>query len=112
MDRNEKGLPVLRQRELNAIFDCVYGTQDSEERADSDLRGLIRVLKALQDYNYQYRSMEAMSLFQLFDEAVGPMMTNSDGTILWLSLGLAIKELYGIRYTTLQSLMKQVTVRK
>ena len=31
---------------------------------------------------------------------------------MWLALGLAIKELYGLRSSTLESLLKKITVRK
>lgn len=40
------------------------------------------------------------------------MERNSEGTELWLALGLAIKELYGMRQATLRKVLQQVTVRK
>ena len=66
----------------------------------------------MQKYNYWYRSSEYVQLFPLFEGTAGPMERNSEGTDKWLALGLAIKELYGLRLSTLESLLKMVTVRK
>jgi len=111
MKRNERGLPILDQGLLNIIFEHVYN-KDPENIADRELRDFVRLLLSMQQYDYRYRSSEYSQLFPLFEAIVGPMETNSEGTSMWLALGLAIKELYGLRIPTLESLLKKVTVRK
>jgi len=76
------------------------------------LRDFLSTLYTLQAYNYRHRLQSCAALFPLFEETVGPMERNSEGTTRWLALGLAIKELYGIRNATLHALLAQVTVRK
>jgi len=111
MKRNERALPMLDRELLNIIFDHVYN-KDPEEIADKELRDFIKLLLAMQHYNHWYRSDEYMQLAQMFEATVGPMETNTEGTDMWLALGLAIKELYGLRLSTLESLLKKVTVQK
>ena len=111
MKRNERALPVLDQELLNIIFEHVYN-RDAEDITDKELRDFVELLLAMQKYNYWYRPNECAQLFPLFEATVGPMETNSEGTSMWLALGLAIKELYGLRSSTLESLLKKITVRK
>jgi hypothetical protein len=66
----------------------------------------------MQNYNHWYRHSAYWPLFPLFEGTVGPMEKNSEGTDMWLALGLAIKDLYGLRLSTLESLLKKITVRK
>jgi hypothetical protein len=113
--RNERALPVLDQYLLNLIFEHVYdgvNEKDAEGFADKELGDFVKLLLTMQNYNYWYRFSEYQRLFPLFEETVGPMETNSEGTSMWLALGLAIKELYGLRSSTLESLLKKITVRK
>lgn len=111
MKRNERALPVLDQQLLDIIFEHVYN-KDPEEIADKELCDFIKLLLAMQDYNHSYRWSEYHPLFPVFEGTVGPMEKNSEGTDMWLALGLAIKELYGLRLSTLESLLKKITVRK
>ena len=115
---NEKGLFYLDAEIMTAIFDCVYGIDGGLEKntkrllKDSSFKDFIKLLLTFQDFNYRYRFEETAKLFSLFESTVGPMNRNSDGTILWLALGLAIKELYGFRRETLKGLLKSVNIRK
>ncbi len=114
---NDKELPYLDKDKINAIFDCVYGIEDTGEMTKQLLQepqflDTVHLLLAMQKYNYQHRFLETAELFGTFESTVGPMERNSEGTTLWLSLGLAIKELYGMRLSTLKGLLEQVTIRK
>lgn len=103
---------------MTAIFDCVYGINDYLEPEtmqllnDEMFQKFINLLLVHSDFNYRYRQGETAELFPLFESTVGPMEGNSDGTILWLALGLAIKELYGLRNSTLKEFLKKVNIRK
>ncbi|WP_462411546.1 hypothetical protein [Neobacillus sp. Marseille-QA0830] len=118
MRTNDRQLIHLNERTMSAIFDCVYGVnghlkQETKQLLkDENFNDYIELLLALQQYNYSYRQGMASELFPLFESTVGPMERNSDGTTLWLALGLAIKELYGMRNSTLQELLKMVYVLK
>jgi hypothetical protein len=79
---------------------------------DPETREFIELLGHLQRYNHHYRTLQLIELLPLFEEAIGPMERNSEGTDLWIALGLAIKELYGMRKSTLAGVLRQVTVRK
>jgi hypothetical protein len=109
MKYNERNLPYLDQPLMDTIFASVYGLQDIP---DPEVNDFVMTLQAMQDYNYKYRSAQLVKLFPIFEETVGPMEINSDGTSLWIAMGLALKELYGMRTETLRSLLKLVTVRK
>jgi len=109
--RNDEELPYLDTPLLNAIFDGVYGC-DYETIADGAVRDFLMLLHTMQNYNYRYRLGMCIALFPVFEETVGPMERNSEGTTMWLALGLAIKDLYGMRQTTLRKVLQQVTIRK
>ncbi|MBU9711575.1 hypothetical protein [Evansella tamaricis] len=115
---NDNGLVYLNSRTMTAIFDCVYGINDHLEPETKKLlqedmfHSFIKMLLAQQDFNYRYRFSQTAYLFPLFEATVGPMETNSDGTTLWLAMGLAIKELYGLRRETLKGLLEKIKLRK
>ncbi|MCL6570081.1 MAG: hypothetical protein K6T88_00160 [Bacillus sp. (in: Bacteria)] len=115
---NEKELPYLDSQVMTAIFDCVYGVNDY---LDTNTKRLLKekifvdfimVLLAHQQFNYQYRPDVTRELFPLFESTVGPMSRHSDGAGLWLALGLAIKELYGINGEKLKTQLKSIKARK
>ena len=103
---------------MNAIFDCVYGINEHLSKTtkqllkDGQFKDFVNLLNQLQEYNYRHRSKQACELSSLFEATVGPMQNNSDGPVIWFSLGLAIKELYGMRRNTLRELLQFVTIRK
>jgi hypothetical protein len=118
---NDKGLIYLDREIMNAIFDCVYDIDEKGHGLMSDTKKLmkddqfkyyIQMLKAAQEYNYRYRFGATSELFPIFESTVGPMERNSDGTTLWLAMGLALKELYGFRRETLKELLKSMNIRK
>ena len=110
-----KHLPELNGTVLDFIFAHVYDiVETSSERQgldDSKLLNLFRILQALQTFNYRHRPNETRQVF-------GPMCKhlnfelNSDGTTLWLSLLLAIKELYELSMIELNRKVQLSHVRK
>lgn len=115
---NEKGLIYLDEETMTAIFDCVYGMDDGLCSSTKHLlwepkfRDFVKALNGVQEYNYRYRVDQVVDLFPIFDSTIGPFEFNSEGTTLWLSMGLAIKELYGFKRSTLEELLKLVKVKK
>ena len=118
MRLNKQGLIHLDKQTMTAIFECVYGVDDdlsAPTRAlfkEDYFRELFNVLSTMQEFNYRYRYNQLGELFPIFEETVGPMESNSDGTSLWLAMGLAHKDKYGLRTETLKSLLKLVGIRK
>lgn len=111
MKTNDRELPHLDRQNLNSIFEGVYGV-DLVQITDEQFRDFLDMLYTLQHYNYRYRPNATAGLLPLFEKTVGPMELNSEGTKLWLALGLAIKELYGMRNSTLKGVLGQITARK
>jgi hypothetical protein len=111
----KKNLPYLNQERLNIIFDHVYDIvhlQESEQYFDDEkLNHLLDTLKSMQSFNYHYRPDDTRYLFGLLNPLFN-FERNSEGTTLWLSLILAIKELYGFSEKKLCSVLKQVSIRK
>ncbi len=109
-------LPYLNQERLNIIFEKVYDDVDDIKLIEKDFENekiyhLLCTLKAMQYFNYRHRPDDTRCLFGVLDPIFN-FERNSEGTTLWLSLILAIKELYGFSNTTLMHVMKEVTVRK
>lgn len=115
---NERGLIQLNEQTMTAIFECVYGMPEdgyldmNRLFREKKFMDFLKALKGLQEFNYLYRFDQTAELFPLFEATVGPMERNSEGTTLWLAMGLAIKELYGMRRSTLEELLRKVKVRK
>ncbi len=132
---NKQGHLYLNKAVLNAIFDCVYdvfpvdangmiifeSNPDVHPSINKTTQSLLhntrfqhfmRELKWRQDYNYRNRKEDCYPLFERFNQTIGPMETNSEGTTLYLALGLALKEYYNLRNETLFRLMESVTIRK
>lgn len=111
----KNNLPFLNQERLNIIFDHVYNIVKLQESTQSfqnkRLDQLLDTLKAMQSFNYRHRPDDTRVLFELMNEVFN-FEVNSEGTTLWLSLILAIKELYGFTDKKLLVVMKQVSVRK
>jgi hypothetical protein len=108
-------IPYLNQERLNIIFDHVYdiaGVNGGEQRFDEEkLSHLLETLKSMQSLNYYHRPDDTRELFGLTD-GIFNFERNSDGTTLWLSLILAIKELYGFSDRKLVTVIKQTGIRK
>ncbi|WP_061808750.1 hypothetical protein [Rossellomorea vietnamensis] len=108
---NEKELYYLDKPTIKAILDCSFGVTEhlkpSTKRMleDKKFSDFVSLLLTMQDFNYRYRNQGVSQLFPLFEETIGPMEKNSDGTTLMLALGLALKELYGFRNTTLRRVL-------
>lgn len=116
---NEKGLIYLDEEIMTAIFDCVYGTDGGglcsatkQLLWEPKFRDFVKALNELQEYNYRYRTEQLVDLFPIFNSTIGPFEYNSEGTTLWLAMGLAIKEVYGLRRSTLEELLKLVNIKK
>lgn len=118
LQMNKENLPILHAKTMTAIFDCVYGVEGSLHPSTKKLmeeetfQYFIKMLSAAQAYNYRFRNEQVGELFPLFERTVGPMETNSDGTTLWLAMGLAIRETYNMRNITLENLLMLVGTRK
>jgi hypothetical protein len=132
---NDLGLIYLDKDVMNAIFQCVYyvfqvdsngmiivdNDQDSYRFTNNVTKKLlknsrfqhfIRELKWRQEFNYRNRTDDCYPLFDLFEQTIGPMERNSDGTTLYLALGLALKEYYNLREATLLRLLKLVRIKE
>lgn len=68
------------------------------------------MLKAMQQYNLDYRTAEIFRLLSTFHQAFGEM-PDSEGTDACLAMGLALKELYGMRIETLRQLLHAINDR-
>lgn len=114
----DRGLIYLDAEAMTAIFDCVYGidgdltVQTRRLLNEQGFEDFVKLLLSFQNYNYRYRVEQTIELFSLFEATVGPMERNSDGTTLWLALGLAIKDVYGLRRETLKVLLDKIKIRK
>ncbi|MCX7545345.1 hypothetical protein [Marinicella gelatinilytica] len=109
-------LPYLNEERLNVIFDHVYNIvhqQESDQNFGSDekLNHLLDTLKSMQAFNYRHRPDDTQYLFGFLNPLFN-FELNSEGTTLWLSLILAIKELYGFSEQKLFTVLKQVSIRK
>lgn len=109
MKVNENMLPILNRKTLSLIFDSAYGIEDGIE--DEQMREFIEMLLTMQSYNKAYRFNAYAQLAGIFQETLGPFPTNTELPELWFALGLAIKELYGMRKSTLRALLLKVKVR-
>jgi hypothetical protein len=65
----------------------------------------------MQSFNHQHRPDDTGHLFGFFDPIFN-FEHHSEGTTLWLSLILAIKELYGFSNEKLIAVLQQVSIRK
>lgn len=112
----KKDLPYLDQERLNTIFTHVYDVVDLDDVKpsfeDEKLSAFFEMLKVMQLFNYRHRGNDTRALFFLLDPEVFNFEKNSEGTTVWLSLILAIKDLYGFSDGKLISVMKQITVTR
>ncbi len=109
-------LPYLDQERLDMIFTHVYDLLEADVsnpfHQDEKLSAFFEMLKSMQLFNYRHRGTDTHSLFYLLDPKVFNFERNSEGTTVWLSLILAIKDLYGFSDDKLISVIKQVTVTR
>ena len=108
-------MPYLNQERLDVIFGHVYDRLDDvkAERAfeEEKLNHLLRVLKAMQDFNLEHHPEDRYEVFSLTN-GIFDFNMNGGGTDYRLALILAVKELYGFSDDRLVSVMGQVGVRK
>ena len=111
----KENLPFLDQERLNVIFEHVYDIAGMGEEKigfnDQKLNDLLKTLKSMQSFNYYHRPDDTRELFGLMDPIFN-LERNSEGTTWWLSMILAIKDLYGFSGNKLVGVIKQVSVRK
>ncbi len=109
-------LPALNGESLDFIFDHVYEIYgilgESKAQKDCKLPGLLEILKGLQKFNYDHRLDDA---FELHQKAVIPsglqLQSNSEGSVLWLAMLLAIKELYGLSNSSMIKAIRKISIR-
>lgn len=110
-----KNLPYLDQERLNIIFEHVYDVVSTQEVAttfnDEKLDDLLDTLQAMQYFNYKHRPDDTRTLFYVFT-SIFHFEQNSEGATLWLSLILAIQEMYGFSEKKLVEIIGKVSVRK
>lgn len=111
----KKNLPEINTDTLETIFKYVYSgfmSKDYEiEEKYEEIIDLITVLKSMQIYNYKQRNDDTRELFFQLNNIIS-FEINSEETTLWLSLALAIKELYGIPNTKFNNLIKKLVRKK
>ena len=111
----KKNLPYLNQDRLDIIFDHIYDivSEDKGKKIfeEEKLSSLLDTLKFMQSFNYMHRPDDTRELFSLTNPIFN-FERNSEGTTLWLSMILAIKELYGFSDKKLVTVIKQITIRK
>lgn len=115
----KSNLPYLDQERLNLIFENVYEgylgknevTENSRYCENEKINDLIVALKSMQFFNYKHRPDDVNLVYDTMSQ-IFRFEINSEGTSLWLSLILAVKELYGFTEKKLISVMKQVTICK
>jgi hypothetical protein len=110
----KKNLPYLNNERLDMIFEHVYENAekvDEHKFNEEELSHLLITLKSMQSFNFRHRPDDTQELFGLLD-GIFNFERNSEATTLWLSLILAIKELYGFSDRKLLTVMKKVSIRK
>jgi hypothetical protein len=110
----KNNLPYLNNERLDEIFEHVYENMDCVEKQtlnEDKFSHLLYTLKSMQSFNFLHRPDDTRELFYLLD-GVFNFERNSEGTTLWLSLILALKELYGFSDRKLVTVMNQVSIRK
>ncbi len=109
-------LPALNGESLDFIFDHVYEISgfsgEGKTEKDFKLTSLLEILKGLQRFNLDHRLDD---VFELNQKAVVPagleLQSNSDGSVLWLAMLLAIQELYGLSNGNLIKTIRQIRIR-
>lgn len=112
----KKDLPYLNKERLNIIFDHVYDIVDINDSKknfnEEKLSEFLEMLKSMQLFNYHHRCNDTRNLFFILHPKVFNFEINSGATTVWLSLILAIKDLYGFSNEKLISTMKNVSIIK
>ena len=119
MHSSKTSLPELDGATLDYIFERVYdgyfmeNTERDPSEEEKVLSDFFEVLKALQMFNYQHRTADAMQVYKITRRVFEVDLTsNSEGGILWLTLLLALKQLYGMSDRELLQCARKITVRK
>ena len=110
-------LPELDGQTLDFIFDHVYDIVgmpgESQAPENGKLVDLLEILKSLQGFNYHHRLNEISDLYRL---AAGPLgidpNSNSEGSILWLAMLQAVKDLYNLSQKELKEAIGRIIIRK
>jgi hypothetical protein len=106
---NDSVYPALTTEFLNAIFKGVYSGATFAKRQQQDF---VNILYAMQRYNRFHRLDQMRALFPIFEQHVGELERNSEGSSFWLGLCLAIKDLLNLNEAELIEVLKRITVRK
>ncbi|MDD2721150.1 MAG: hypothetical protein PHH47_07580 [Gallionella sp.] len=98
-------LPDMNVEITKNIFSGVYDGKGDAKDSDDRIHALCNILYASQRYNYRFRQSDVKQLFPLLNPLFH-FEINSEGTTLWLSLALAIQEMYGLSDESLISLLR------
>lgn len=107
---NERGLPWLDTEMVDRILErvCVGFIPQENLRpcTDKQTRDFLQTLTHMQHYNYRYRSEAFMELYPFLAPLI-PDTSHTDRVRMWLALGLALKDLYHMRRSTLASILSK-----
>jgi hypothetical protein len=112
---SKRNFPVLDTETLDAIFVRVYGLTPQEEEAYPmipPLSDFFPVIQSLANFNYRHRNNALREVYPIAREAIGEFEINSEGTSVWMSYILALKELYELSDKQLLKTLEKITVRK
>ena len=106
-----KNLHYLNQERLNIIFNHVYDSmyikRDKRVFDDEKLNDLFNALKAAQYFNHRHRIGDICHLFRLLSPIYN-FESNSEGATIFLSLILAIQEMYNFSDKKLLEVINQI----
>ena len=125
---NHLELTLLNPALLNLLFDCVYALPFENVETEPDfqndfmpstietcsdryVRAFLWMVEGIVQFNHWYRYEHKQQALDLLDRRFN-FNRNSEGTDRWLGRALAVKELYGLTWSELKTVMNWVEVRK
>ena len=112
---SKNSLPYLNQERLDYLFEAVYDPLPANAHetlyGDDKMASILCAIKGMQGFNHRFRRDDTYELFHEFDKILH-FARHTEGTEMWLSMILAIKELYGFSIQKMIELIKLTTVRK
>lgn len=99
----KNNLPYLNQERLQIIFSLLRDTRSADEK----LNHLISTLHSMQGFNLEHRPDDTCHLYGLLDPIFN-FPSNSEGGMIWVSLALAVQDLYGFSDKKLIIVLKQL----
>lgn len=120
---NKDGLPLLSGKLLERLFKGVYGwpaRMEIKMRTYLDplryqdenpkLKAFLELIDNMSMYNCQHRTEKFHHIFRVADPILDLSPLDSVPTKLWLARILALKELYGLNDSELQTVLSKINV--